>query len=143
MQVLYTSNTTDNKKHPRSHLNLLAVLLALLCFAGQELRADEWYDTTLRDDHVTEKLLQFFVVTDCELKMSRDDTLLLVVARCVARKLENLGRQVLENGSEVDWRTSTHSLSIVALLQETVNTANRELKAGLRRARLRLGSGLA
>ena len=35
--------------------------------------------------------------------MTGDDTLLLVVARRVASELENLGSEVLEDSSEVDW----------------------------------------
>ena len=42
------------------------------------------------------------VVTDGELQVTRDDTLLLVVARRITRKLENLSSEVLQDGSEVD-----------------------------------------
>lgn len=42
------------------------------------------------------------VVPDSKLKMPRNDTLLLVVASCIARELEDLSSQVLEDGSEVD-----------------------------------------
>ena len=42
------------------------------------------------------------VVPDSELQVPWDDTLLLVVARGVARELENLGSEVLEDSREVD-----------------------------------------
>ena len=42
------------------------------------------------------------VVPNGELHVPRDDTLLLVVARGVARELEDLGSEVLEDSSEVD-----------------------------------------
>ena len=77
-----------------------------------------WHDTTLRDDNVTEELVQsedesvkgkrqrqvdaLFVVADSELKVTRDNTLLLVIAGSVASKFENFSSQVFEDGSEVD-----------------------------------------
>ena len=44
------------------------------------------------------------IVTDGKLQMTRDDTLLLVITRCVTRKLEDLGRKVLKYSSEVDYK---------------------------------------
>lgn len=93
------------------------------------------------------------IVTDGELQVTGHDTLFLVIASCISCKLKNLGCQVLENGRKVDctrhehnaliyrWRprtrcTRTNTLCVVALLQETVNTTNGELKTSLRRARL-------
>ena len=85
--------------------------------------------------------------------MARDNTLLLVVTGCVARKLENLGSKVLKDRCEVDcgtrpksaldlcgvtivevlltWCTSTNTLSVVAPFQETVNTTDGELETSL------------
>ena len=40
------------------------------------------------------------------------------------------------------WCTGTDTLGVVASLEETVDTTDRELKAGLRRARLGLASGI-
>ena len=56
--------------------------------------------------------------------MTGDNTLLLVVARCVTRKLENLSCKVFEDGSEVDWGTGTDSLGVVSLLQQSVDSTN-------------------
>ena len=44
------------------------------------------------------------IVTDGKLQMTRDNTLLLVITRCVTRKLEDLGRKVLKYSSEVDYK---------------------------------------
>jgi hypothetical protein len=88
-------------------------------------------NTTLSDSDVPEKLVQLLIVTDGELEVTRDDTGLLVVASGVASKLENFGSQVLENGSEVDGSTGTDTLSIVALAEQTVDTANRECETSL------------
>jgi hypothetical protein len=137
------------------------------------------YDTTLGDDNVTEELVQsekkpsqngliiekrgesdwLFVVSDGELEMTRDNTLLLVITSCVSSKLKNLGSEVLEDSGEVDWTswresavgirrkssgrrtrsTGTDTLGVVALLEETVDTTDWELETSLGRA----GLGLA
>ena len=62
-------------------------------------------DTTLGDGDVAEKLVQLLIVADGELKMTRDDTGLLVVTSGIASQLEDFGSQVLENSGEVDWGT--------------------------------------
>ena len=92
-------------------------------------------DTTLGDNDITEQLVQpkmdgmswvctesvemvhiLFIVTDSELKMTGDDTLLLVITRGVARKLQNLGSKILEDGSQVNFRKETlSSLSVTQL----------------------------
>ena len=72
-------------------------------------------DTTLRDGDVTQKLVQLLIVPDGELKMTGNDTSLLVVASSVASKFENFGSQVLEHGREVNRRTSTDTLGVVTL----------------------------
>ena len=43
------------------------------------------------------------VVTDGQLQVARDNTLLLVVTRSITRKLENLGGKVLKDSSQVDY----------------------------------------
>ena len=47
-------------------------------------------DTTLGDGDMAKELVQFLIVTDGELKMTRDDTGLLVVASGVTGQLKNL-----------------------------------------------------
>jgi hypothetical protein len=90
-------------------------------------------NTTLGDGDVSEKLVQLLIVADGELKVTRDDTGLLVVASGVASKLEDFGSQVLKNGSEVDGSTGTNTLSVVALAEKTVDTANGECETSLGR----------
>jgi len=92
-----------------------------------------WEDTTLGDGDVAEKLVQLLIVPDGELKVTRDDTGLLVVTSGVTSQLEDLSSQVLENGSEVDGSTGTDTLSVVALSEETVDTTNWECETGLGR----------
>lgn len=85
--------------------------------------------------------------------MTRYDTLLLVITSGVSGQLEDLSGKVFKYGSKVDCKlrvsdilhleshihtrcTSTDTLGIVTLLQETVDTTNRELKTSLSRTRL-------
>lgn len=91
-------------------------------------------DTTLGDGDVAKKLVQLLIVADGELKVTRDDTGLLVVASGVASQLEDLSSQVLEDGSEVDGSAGTDTLGVVALAEETVDTTNGERETGLGRA---------
>lgn len=91
-------------------------------------------DTTLCDGDVAEKLVQLLIVADGELKVTGNDTGLLVVTGGVASKLENLSSQVLEDGGEVDGSAGTDTLSVVALAEETVDTADGERETGLGRA---------
>lgn len=90
-------------------------------------------DTTLGDGDVTQKLVQLLIVSDGELKMTGNDTGLLVVAGSVTSQLEDFGSEVLEDGSEVDGSTGTDTLSVVALSEETVDTTNRESETSLGR----------
>jgi hypothetical protein len=88
-------------------------------------------DTTLGDSDVAEKLVQLLIVADGELKMTGDDTGLLVVTRSVSGQLEDFSRQVLKNGSEIDGSTGTDTLSIVALAEQTVDTTDGESETSL------------
>jgi hypothetical protein len=80
---------------------------------------------------VSEKLVQFLVISDGELKMTWDDTGLLVITSSVSSQLKNFGREILKNGSEVDWSTSTNTLSVIAFSEKTVNTTDWECETGL------------
>jgi len=106
-----------------------------------------WEDTTLGDGDVAEELVQFLVIADGELKMTGDDTGLLVVTGGVSGQLEDFRGEVFEDGGKVDRGTGTNPLSVVAFPQETVDTTDGESKTGLGRTALRLlssaGSGLA
>jgi citrate lyase alpha subunit len=88
-------------------------------------------DTTLGDCDVTKKLVQLLVISDGELKMTGDDTGLLVVASSVASQLEDFSSQVLKDGSKVHWGTGTDTLSVVALAEQTVDTADGESETSL------------
>lgn len=92
---------------------------------------DVGQDTALGDGDVTQQLVQLLVVADSKLKVAGNDTGLLVVAGSVASQLENLSGEVLEDGSQVDGSTGTDTLGVVALAQETVDTADGERQTSL------------
>lgn len=99
-------------------------------------------DTTLGDGDVTKELVQLLVIPDGELQMTRDDTGLLVIASSVTSQLKNFGSEIFEDGSQVDGSTGTDTLSVVALPEETVDTADRERETSLGRAANRYVSQL-
>lgn len=105
----------------------LSLLLGLL---GQEHGLDVGQHTTLGDGHAGEQLVQLLVVADGQLQVTRDDPGLLVVAGSVASQLEDFSSQVLHHGRQVDGRSGSNALSIVALAQQTVDTADGELESG-------------
>jgi hypothetical protein len=88
-------------------------------------------NTTLGDSDVSKKLVQLLVVADGELEMAGDDTGLLVVAGSVTGQLEDLSREVLKDGGEVDGSTGTDTLGVVALAEQTVDTTDGESETGL------------
>lgn len=124
----------------RNRQNCLRLLLALL---GEEHRLDVGEHAALRDGHARQELVQLLVVADGELQMTRDDTRLLVVARGVAGQLEHFGGQIFHHGSQVHGSTGTNALGIVALAEQTVDTAHGELKSGAGRPGLALSLHLA
>ena len=71
------------------------------------LWVDEGHDTTLGDNNMAKEFVQLLVVPDGKLKMTRHNTLLLVIARCVACELKNFGSKVLKDSSEIDCATHT------------------------------------
>lgn len=119
---------------PEKGLLFVCVVVKFLSFLfgllGQKNSLDVWQYTTLSDGDSGKKLVQFLVVTNGELKMSRDDPSLLVVSGGIACQLENLSSQVLQNSGQVDWCTSTHTLGIIALSEQTMDTTDGKLKPG-------------
>lgn len=122
---------------------LLATDLGCGGLLGQKHGLDVRQNTTLGDGDTGQELVQLLVVADGELEMTRDDSRLLVVTSSVARELEHLSRQVLHNGRQVDWCSGSDALGVVALTQQTVDSADGELKSGSARAALRLSLNFA
>lgn len=96
---------------------------------------DVWQNTTLCDCDGSQKFVQLLIVSDGKLQVTWDDTCLLVVSCGVSSQFQDLGSKVFEDSGEVDWSTSSDSLSVVTLSQESVNTTDWEGETGLGRSR--------
>ena len=105
------------------------LLGSLVRFLGEENSLDVREDSTLSNGDTSKKLVQLLVISDGKLKMSWDDSGLLVVTGSIASQLKDLSSKVLHDSSQVDGGTSSNTLSIVALAEETVDTANWELES--------------
>jgi len=110
-----------------------------LCLSGLGLRLlgqkhglDVGQNTTLGDGDAGQKLVQLLVIADGQLKMTGDDSGLLVVTGGVSGQLQNFSGKVLEDGSQVHWGTGANTLSVVSLAQKSVDTSHGELKPGTR-----------
>ena len=115
---------------------LLGGLVRLL---GQENSLDVGENSTLGNGDSSKKLVQLLVVSDGELKVTGDDSCLLVVTGSIASQLKDLSSQVLHDSSQIDRGTSSNTGGIVSLPQETMDTSNRELESSSGGPRLGLG----
>lgn len=76
--------------------------------------------------------VQLLVTSDGQLQVPRCDSLDLQVLGSVASELENLGRQVLEDGCAVDCCSSADSaVGVDSALQESVDSSDWELYTGV------------
>ena len=117
--------------------------LLVASFLGEEDGLDVGEDTTLGDGDAAEELAELFIVSDGELKMSGNDSRLLVVSGSVASELDDLSGQILEDGGHVDGSTGTDSVSPVASSKHSVDSADGELETSSGRSGLLvLGGGL-
>ena len=95
-------------------VQLLALgLVVALGFLWQQHRLDVGQHTTLSDGHTAQQLVKLFIVANGQLQMARDDAGLLVVARRVARQLQDLGRQVLQHRRQVHRGPSAYTLGVI------------------------------
>ena len=120
--------------------------LFLGCFLvllGEKYSLDVWQDSTLSDGDSRQKLVQFFVVSDGQLKMSWYDSCFLVISGSVTSQLQDFGAQVFQDCSQVHWCTWSDSVSIVTFSKKSVDTSNRELKSSPEWSGLCLGLSLS
>ena len=109
----------------------LVLRLGLGGHFGQKHRVDVGEHSSGRDGYAAEELVELLVVADSQLDVARNDARLLVVTGRVARQLEDLGSEVLEDGAEVDGSARADTSGVLALLQETGDTTDRELETRL------------
>ena len=107
------------------------IALLTLDLAGEEEGVDVGEDTTGSDGSVGKQLVELLVVSDGELNVSGHNSGLLVVLGGISGELEDLGSEVLKDGSEVHGSTSANSLGVAALLEEPGDSSNGELKSSL------------
>jgi len=112
----------------KSGCNLL--LGGLLRLLGQEDGLDVGQHTTLGDGHSAQEFIELLVVADGQLQMAGDDASLLVVAGSVSGQLQDLSGQVLKHSRKVNGSSGTDALSVVPFTEESVDTADGELKPG-------------
>ena len=93
---------------------------------GEENRLYAGQHTTLGDCRTRQELAQLFVVTNGGLKMTGDDSGLLVVASGVSSQLEDFSSEVLKHGGEVNGSTGTDTLGVFSFSDQTVDTTDRE-----------------
>jgi hypothetical protein len=117
--------------------------LFLLGLLGQKYSLDVWQDSSLSNGDSGKKFVQLLVVSDGELQMTGDDSCLLVVTGGVTCQLQDFSSQVLHDCSEVDWSSSTNSLSVVSLSEKTVDSSYWELKSSTGGSGLRLSLNLS
>jgi hypothetical protein len=86
---------------------------------------------------MTKEFVQFLIIANGKLEMTRNDTSLLVVTGSITSQLKDFGGEILKNGSEIDGSTGTNTLSVVSLPQKTMNTTDGESETGLGRTALR------
>jgi hypothetical protein len=116
-------------------------VLFVLLLLGDKENVDVGEDTTSSDSGVAEKLVQFLVVADSQLDVAGNDSGLLVVLGGVTGELEDLGGEVLKDGSEVHGGTGTNALGEAASLEEAGDSADGELKTSLAGSGNGTGSG--
>ena len=86
---------------------------------GKKNSVDVGQHTTTSNGDTSKQLVELLVVLDGKSQMTGHDTALLVITGGVAGKLENLGAEVLEDCSEVDGGTSSHTGGVLALTKVT------------------------
>jgi len=110
--------------------NIYCLLRGVSLLAWEQEDVDVWQDSSVGDGGVAHQLVQLFVVSDGELDVSWHNSG-LVVSGGVTGELQNLSCEVFEDGGHVDWGTGSNSLGVSALLQESGDSSDWELKSCL------------
>jgi hypothetical protein len=94
---------------------------------GQEDGVDVGEHASLGDGHVLEELVQLLVVAHGQLNMTRDNASFLVVLSGIARELQHLSAEVLEDGGAVHHRPGAHTVGDLRSAQKAAHARNGEL----------------
>jgi hypothetical protein len=87
-------------------------------------------DTTLSNSYIIQKLAQLRVAADSKLEVTGGDSGFFEVTSGVTGQLEDVGGEVLEHGGKIYASADADTRSVVALAQETMDTANCESETG-------------
>jgi len=85
-------------------------------------------DTSGSNGDSSEKTVEFLVVLDGKGNVTGHNTALLVVTGGVSGQLENLGAEVLEDGSKVNGGSGSHTGGVLSLSEVTSDTTDGELQ---------------
>ena len=85
-------------------------------------------DSARGNGDLAKQLAQLLVIAHSKLNVPGDNPGLLVVTGCIASKLKDLSREVLQDCCQVDGSTSSDSGGVLALLQVAGNATDRELQ---------------
>lgn len=123
-----SQSSIPNPKTQTTIRRLCDVLLSLLLFdLEQQSAVDGWKHTT-KGDGGTDKGVELLITADGELKVARGDALDLEILCGVAGKLEDFGRQVFEDGSDVHGGLCGDAHLVLRVrLEETLDTTAGEL----------------
>ncbi len=96
---------------------------------GKQHRLNVGKDSSLGNRHSRQQFVQFFVVPDGQLKVSRDDSRFLVVPGGVSSQLEDFCGEVLEDSRHVNRCSRTNSFGVVSFPQDPVDASHWKLEA--------------
>merc|ERR1719153_2097014 len=82
--------------------------------------------------HSRQEIIQFLIVSDRQLEMSRNDPGFLVVTSSITSEFQNFSSKILHNRGQINGSASSNSFGIITLAQESMNTSNWKLKSSSR-----------
>ncbi|KII60907.1 hypothetical protein RF11_13522 [Thelohanellus kitauei] len=93
----------------------------------EESRLDVGQNTTLGNSNTIEKFVQLFVIADCQLNVSGNNTGLLVITGSISSQFKDFSRQIFKNGSHINGGSSTNTFGESTSSEHSMHTTNREL----------------
>ena len=106
-----------------------SITFLTLSLSWEQEDMDVREDSTWSNSGVGHEFVKFFIVSDGQLDVSGHNSSLFVVFGSVSSKFEYLSSEIFEDGSEIDWGTSSNSFSVSALFQESSDSSDWELKS--------------
>lgn len=100
-------------------------------FFPQKDFLDVWKDAPLRDCHALLQFVQFIIMANSHLDVSRNYSRLPVVSSSISSQFHDFSCQVLENCSQVNWCARAYTISIVASAEHTMNSAHWKVQTAL------------